>query len=372
MQKIPCPSCGEPNFSTDIMCWKCGASLHKREQPEPVEPPVPEPAPAPVPEEVAAPEIQPNAIMEAVIAMETEEVTYQKNLVFAVIFGGIVGMLVNLLFSIPFQSWVHADSLPSSVILPFILITTIGAGIAGALAVYHSYGAVAGFVAYAASLILIRLIAVAPTVVAPPELWTYHLFSGFFIAYAGMLGAILVLRLMGRRIQLPAFSPKSPMNQKSGMMIALPVIIAVVLVLSISRYQNEISAAQNDPSRVVAGFCWAAASGWNGDASEIDYLITSGIAAKGSTLKPNYPLPSQRTIKSLILGSAGEYVQVTKHATTAEVLLKTSSDSSWTPNIMKVPGGEADSEYQIKFSLSQENGQWRISDTPSASMPGQL
>jgi hypothetical protein len=34
LPKIPCPSCGEPNFDTDIVCWKCAEPL--RAEPAPV------------------------------------------------------------------------------------------------------------------------------------------------------------------------------------------------------------------------------------------------------------------------------------------------------------------------------------------------
>ncbi|HEY3297611.1 MAG TPA: hypothetical protein VGK34_03060, partial [Armatimonadota bacterium] len=243
MQKIPCPSCNEPNFPSDVMCWKCGAPLYKREQPAPAEP---EPEPTPqepdeVPAEQAenAPETKPNAIMEAIINLETEGPSYRKNFMLALFLAPVIGIAANMLFSIPFYLWLSADSLRSSAAAGFIVISSIGAAAAGFAAVYSGYGAAAGMVVYGISLILFRLFAISPSVIAPPELWTYHLFSGYFISYTGMFGSVLVLRAMKRRIVPPALSPKSPLNSKPGMAIALSVIAAIVLGLAIPRYRDS-------------------------------------------------------------------------------------------------------------------------------------
>jgi len=364
MHKVPCPKCGEPNFTIDVLCWKCGAPMRK-EAPAPPPTPQAEPEPMPVKEESPEQEMHPNAIMEAVIAMETEQVSYKKNLMLATIISGVIGIGVSLLFLIPFKLWISADSLPASVIIPFAIFSMLGGGAAGAISAFNKYGAVLGLSANAAVCILVRILAVSPSVVAPPGLWTFHLFSGYFVAFVGMLGSMLALRLLGRRVLLPAFSKENPINQNSALMIVLPVVMVGILGLSFMWYQNAIKQAANDPVRVIAGYCWVTSSKQDLPDGSADYLFSESMAVKGTAgvLKPAFLLPSPRIIKSMAYGNDTGYVKVLSGNDTAEVDLETSASGN-----TDVYGKLVDSDepkYYVKFKLIRENGAWRISDKPA-------
>jgi len=70
----------------------------------------------------------------------------------------------------------------------------------------------------------------------------------------------------------------------------------------------------------------------------------------------------------MILGNDEPAVKFGKSITKAEVLLKTSADSNWTPGIMKAPG-EMEVVTTVRFKLIREDGNWRIAGVPEISLP---
>lgn len=354
MKKIPCPSCREPNFDTDIVCWKCGEPLRQLDGPDACQPS------QTVQMDVSA--LRPSGGAGVVRAPAS-----RSELVLAMVIAAVAGALVSMLLNIPFILWIKASCIPYSEAIPFVRWMTVAGAVAGAVSVTGRYGVVAGFLVYEAGYIAILVYAEMASITMPPKLgWKleydphgfYYPGAGLICSYLGLVSARLGFRCLRRSPSLPTLS-RSATYAEQERLDAFPMA-ALLLLLAFAHdawwYAEAIQEPASRPRSVVMGYCEAMASSREGDLSLVQPMLTPRLArtvahdpSMRSALNPN-------GILSL--------PEVARQITQRNVLSSEDVDPAYGMGEVRIVVKRSTGRIHLDFKLALSKGRWRIANPP--------
>ena len=205
MAKIPCPSCGEENFDSDLVCWKCGEPLWKAAHPS---------ADLGIQSEPIAATQQ----MEAAQS-DGNPAKVKCNPILAGLIGGLLGALAGAISCVPFWLQLHLG-LPVAVgDIHFIHWAVAGALIAGIITTASEYGDIAGFVTYQI-MFWMHLLYLELTGQAQYSYDSFpdypvlldSLIIGYVVANAALFGTNSIVRKLRPNTVLSALSEDSPID----------------------------------------------------------------------------------------------------------------------------------------------------------------
>lgn len=241
MVKIPCPSCNEQNFDSDIICWKCGEPLH---QPLSVQ------VDAPVRNSTSSlhdGSIQMGVQSESFAANCQSVEDERKTVITAGTLGALFGVVVMLLGLAVYMKWFYQTDAHTytsyrygdTVISTWYIWVLVGiAAVSGASSAISRERELLGYLIYA---FLNGICHVVPCFLWPTRGFWRH-FSGYtdtlgyLAALCGFVFTWLILRRNGQgsplpQLSLPIFDSRGPEEVQTSLIGVIRVGLAAYAIL---------------------------------------------------------------------------------------------------------------------------------------------